>query len=122
MSEQYRAQHQKRLSYMPWLYYALKPQHKAWALEWQLAYQQQLMVLETVTCAADVFIAPEALLFAEPGRTIAIGEGSFIAADCVLHGPITLGKQVSINHHVTLEGGRVGIIIGDFTRIASYTT
>lgn len=116
----YRDQHKRRLSYMPWLYARLKAKHLAWAQAWQEEIQSELQRLETVIIGKHCFIAPEAKLFAEPGRTIIIGDNSFIAADTVMHGPITLGKHVSINHHVTMDGGRKGIMIGDQTRIAAY--
>jgi len=122
MIELYRDQHKKRLSFMPWLYYSLKPEHKTWALIWQQEIQQHLKQMETVSIGNQCFISPEANLFAEPGRDILIGDNSYIAADCVLHGPIKIGKNVSINHHVTMEGGSQAIVIGDDTRIASYCT
>ena len=117
--EFYRTQHKLRLSYMPWLYFELKPAHKEWAGEWQQQVQSYLTDVETIQIGEGCFIAPEAKLFAEPGRPIIIGDGSYIAADCVLHGPITIGKNVSINHHVTMDGGRAGITIGDNSRIAA---
>jgi acetyltransferase-like isoleucine patch superfamily enzyme len=122
MNDIYRDQHKKRLSFMPWLYYSLKPEHKEWALAWQQEIQQQLQKMETVAISDNCFIAPEANLFAEPGRDIVMGNNSYIAAECVLHGPIKIGKNVSINHHVTMEGGSQAIVIGDDTRIASYCT
>jgi acetyltransferase-like isoleucine patch superfamily enzyme len=120
-TERYRQQHKLRLSYMPWLYTGLKPAHRSWAQAWQDEWQAYLTAMETIVIGKDCFIAPEARLFAEPGRPIVIGDNSYIAADCVLHGPITLGQGVSINHHVSLDGGRKGIAIGDNTRIAAYT-
>lgn len=116
----YRDQHKQRLSYMPWLYARLKTKHLAWAHPWQQAIQNELQRLETVIIGKNCFIAPQAKLFAEPGRPIIIGDNCFIAADTVMHGPITLGNQVSINHHVTMDGGKKGIMIGDQTRIAAY--
>lgn len=118
--EKYRRQHKLRLSYMPWLYARLKPEHRAWAQIWQDEIQAHLQAMETIHIGRDCFIAPEARLFAERGRPIVIGDGSYIAADAVLHGPITLGREVSINHHSTLDGGRKGIVIGDHSRIAAY--
>ncbi|GAA5316575.1 MAG: acyltransferase [Candidatus Pelagadaptatus aseana] len=115
----YRTQHKKRLSYMPWLYFSLKPKHREWAELWQQEVQQQLQSVETVSIEQGCFIAPEANIFAEPGRDIIIGSGSHIAADCFLHGPIQLGKNCSINRGVTMEGGRCGIHVGDNTRIAA---
>lgn len=120
--EQYRLQHKLRLSYMPWLYATLKPAHRAWAQAWQDEWQAHLTAMETVIIGKNCFIAPEARLFAEPGRAIIVGDNSYIAADSVLHGPITLGTSVSINHHCTLDGGSQGIHIGDNTRIAAYTS
>ncbi len=120
--EQYRLQHKLRLSYMPWLYATLKPAHREWAQTWQDEWQTYLSAMETVRIGKNCFIAPEARLFAEPGRAIIIGDNTYIAADCVLHGPITLGTGVSINHHATLDGGTKGIYIGDNTRIAAYTS
>lgn len=116
----YREQHKKRLSYMPWLYFSLKPKNLAWAQLWQQEYQDYLRSVESIQIGKDCFISPDAQLFAEPNRDIIIGDGSFIAADCVLHGPITLGKKVALNHHCTLDGGRMGIRIGDNARLAAY--
>jgi acetyltransferase-like isoleucine patch superfamily enzyme len=118
--EFYRVQHKLRLSYMPWLYADLKPAHKAWAKAWQYEVQSYLQKVETIQFGNDCFIAPEARLFAEPGRPIVIGDGSYIAADAVIHGPVTLGKNVSINHHVTMDGGSKGIYVGDNSRIAAH--
>ncbi|MCP5180151.1 MAG: acyltransferase [Pseudomonadales bacterium] len=122
MNDRYREQHKLRLAYMPWLYDALKPTQRDWARAWQAEVQAALMALETVEIGPDVFIAPQARIFAEPGRTVRIGEGARIAADCVLHGPLTIGPHVSVNHHVTMDGGRAGIHIGANTRIAAYAT
>jgi acetyltransferase-like isoleucine patch superfamily enzyme len=118
--EFYRTQHKLRLSYMPWLYADLKASHRAWAEAWQQEVQAYLQAVETLQIGKNCFIAPEAKLFAEPGRPIIIGDNSYIAADCVIHGPITLGKNVSINHHVTMDGGNKGIHIGDNSRIAAH--
>ncbi|MEE4249504.1 MAG: acyltransferase [Alcanivoracaceae bacterium] len=122
MTDQYREQHKKRLSYMPWLYHSLKPAHRLWAEAWQQQLQRHLMAMETIVFAPECFVAPEAQLFAEPGRQIVVGRGSQIAADCFLHGPICLGEHVSINHGVTMDGGRGGIEIGDNSRIAARCT
>lgn len=119
-SEFYRTQHKLRLSYMPWLYADLKLIHKKWAEVWQQEIQTYIRAVETIHIGKNCFVAPEAKLFAEPGRPIIIGDHSYIAADAVLHGPITLGKNVSINHHVTMDGGSKGICIGDNSRIAAH--
>jgi len=117
--EAYRTQHQLRLSHMPWLYFVLKPRHRAWAAAWQAEVQARLTSLETIELGPGCFIAPEARLFGEPGRGIRIGPGCAIAADVFMHGPITLGRDVSVNAGARLDGGAKGIRIGDGTRIAS---
>lgn len=115
----YREQHRLRLSWMPWLYFVLKPRHRDWAKAWQAEVQQRLVALETVVFGQDCFVAPEARLFGEPGRGIRMGNRCAIAAEAFLHGPITLGDDVSINARATLDGGARGIIVGDGTRIAA---
>lgn len=126
MSEQdtllkYREQHKHRLNYMPWLYWTLKPKHRAWAEQWQNEYQQYLREMETVEIGKNCFISPLAHIFAERGRTIKIGDNCFIAADCTLHGPLDIGNEVAINHHCILDGGRVGIKLHDQVRVAAYS-
>jgi acetyltransferase-like isoleucine patch superfamily enzyme len=117
-----RVQHKKRLSWMPWLYFSLKPRHRKWAEEWQREVQAHFMDMETVQIAEGCFVAPEARLFAELGRTLVIGPGSSIAADVFIHGPVVLGREVSINARASLDGGAAGIHIGDGTRIATGAT
>ncbi|MBU3847268.1 MAG: acyltransferase [Candidatus Acinetobacter avistercoris] len=116
----YREQHKHRLNYMPWLYWSLKPKNRGWAEQWQEEYQNYLMDMETVEIGKNCFISPLAHIFAEPGRKIIIGDNSFIAADCTLHGPLTIGNEVAINHHCILDGGRVGIRLHDQVRMAAY--
>ncbi len=77
------------------------------------------MTLETVSVDATAFIAPEARIFAEPGRAVVIGAHSFVAAEAFVHGPVRLGRRVSINPRVHLDGGSAGIDIGDDSRLAS---
>ncbi len=117
----YREQHKKRLSFMPWLYYRLKPRHREWAQDWQRTIQQQLQLLETIEIGADCFIAPEANLFAEPGRNIQLGNHCQVAANAFLHGPISLADGCSVNQAAILDGGSAGIRIGPNTRIAANT-
>jgi len=104
---------------MPWLYFNLKPKHKTWATQWQSDLQSSLALLESVHFSDNCFIASSANIFAEPGRDIHVGADSFIAADCYLHGPINIGRNVSINQKCLLEGSKAGIRIGDNTRIAA---
>lgn len=115
-------QHKKRLSHMPWLYWSLKPRHLIWAKPWQQALQERVVKLETVTISGQVFVAEDAELFAEPGRTIAMEEGSSIASRCFVHGPVKLGKGTSLNPGCHLDGGRKGIEIGDHSRIGAHTS
>ena len=116
----YREQHKHRLNYMPWLYWSLKPKNRVWAEAWQQEYQTYLQAMETVEIGQNCFISPLAHIFAEPGRKIVIGDNTFIAADCTLHGPLEIGNEVAINHHCILDGGRVGIKLHDQVRIAAY--
>ena len=118
----FREQHKKRLSWMPWLYASLKEKHLVWARPWQLEVQAKLMREETVTIAEDCFIAPEAGILAQLGRPIRIGPRSTVGAHAFLHGPLTIGADVSINARASLDGGAVGITIGDGCRIASGAT
>lgn len=115
----YRAQHQRRLSWMPWLYYSLKPKHRAWAEAWQAEVQAELSELETVRIGHGCFVAPEAHIFAEPGRDVVLGDGCWIAAEAFVHGPVRLGPGVSLNPRVHLDGGRAGIEIGANSRLAT---
>ncbi|MEM7678603.1 MAG: acyltransferase [Myxococcota bacterium] len=119
LEARYRGQHRHRLSWMPWLYFSLKPRHRAWAQAWQAEVQADLMTLETVEIGADCFVAPEAHIFAEPGRTVRLGERVAIAAEAFLHGPIELADDVSINANVVMDGGAAGIRVGAGTRIAA---
>ena len=115
----YREQHKKRLSWMPWLYFSLKDRHREWAQAWQEEVQRDLMAKETVEIAKGAFVAPEAAIFAEPGRPVRIGPGCSIGAHAFIHGPVTLGKNVSINARASLDGGARGIVVGDGCRIAT---
>ena len=116
---EFREQHKKRLSWMPWLYFALKARHRAWAEAWQAEVQALPQAQETVELGTGGFIAPEAAIFGEPGRPVKIGDRCAIAAQAFLHGPITLADEVSINAGARLDGGSKGIIVGRGTRIAS---
>lgn len=117
--ERFRDQHKLRLSWMPWLYFVLKDRHRAWARAWQEDVQERLRTLETVEIGEGCFVAPEARIFGEPGRGVVLGPGCSVAAEAFLHGPITLGPEVSVNARATLDGGARGITIGEGTRIAS---
>lgn len=117
-----REQHKQRLSWMPWLYFSLKASHRAWAEEWQREIQQRLIDLETVQIGSGCFVSPDAHIFAEPGRPVIIGDGCSIAASAFVHGPVVLANGVSLNARVSLDGGAVGIRIGEGTRIATGAT
>ena len=114
-----RAQHKLRMCWMPWLYFRAKPEIAVWAREWQREVHARVMSLERVQIDAAAFVAPDARLFAEPHREIVIGSGASVAAECVLHGPIRLASEVSLNPRVVLDAGGAGIEIGQGTRIAT---
>jgi len=118
-AQAFREQHKLRLAWMPWLFFVLKDRHRAWALPWQEEVQDRLRALETVTLGEGCFVAPQARIFGEPGRGVVLGPGCSVAAEAFLHGPITLGRDVSINARASLDGGARGITIGDGTRIAT---
>ncbi len=114
-----REQHKRRLAWMPWLYFALKARHREWAEAWQAEVQERLLAQETVQLGTGCFIAPDAAIFGEPGRAVVLGDRCAIAAQAFLHGPMTLGNDVSVNAGARLDGGRKGLVIGEGTRIAS---
>lgn len=110
------------MAYMPWLYFAAKPEVRAWAVPWQRALHAALMSLEHVIIHEDAFVAPTARVFAEPSRPIHIHAGASIAAECFVHGPVELGENASLNARVSIDGGRAGVRIGRDTRIATGTS
>ena len=117
--EALRDQHKRRLAWMPWLFFALKARHRAWAEAWQTDVQARLVAQETVRLGTGCFLAPDAAIFGEPGRGVVLGDRCAVAAQAFLHGPLTLGDDVSINAGARLDGGRKGIAVGHGTRIAS---
>lgn len=107
---------------MPWLYHKpLKP-HLLWMRDWQAEVHAEFMARETVELHPDCFIAPSARLFAEGGRPIVVGAHSSIAAEAFVHGPVTIGAHVGINHRVSIDGGKKGVHIGDNCRVAHDAT
>ena len=99
---------------MPWLYFSLKPRHRKWAEAWQREVQANFMELETIQIAEGCFVAPEARLFAEPGRTLVIGPGSSLA-DKVRDARAALSaedvddaceKLAAFAHEVTAHSGK----------------
>lgn len=115
----FRDQHKKRLSWMPWLYFSLKERHRAWAHAWQAEVQDAFRALETIEIGAGCFVSPDARLYGEPGRGVVVGDGCAIASEAFVHGPVRLGRNVSLNARTALDGGVKGIEIGDDTRIAT---
>jgi acetyltransferase-like isoleucine patch superfamily enzyme len=118
-AELLREQHKRRLSWMPWLYFSLKPQQRAWAEAWQQEIQAHLQATETVTLAEGCFVSPEAAIFAEPGRAVSFGPRASVAAHAFVHGPVQVGASVSVNARASIDGGAAGVRIGDSTRIAA---
>lgn len=115
--------HKRRLGHMPWLYHSQRARqvpHLKWIVAWQAEVQAALQEHEAVKIGADSFVAPDAQIFAEPNRPVTIGARCSIAANAYLHGPITLGDDVSVNPGAHLEGGGGGgIIVGSKVRIAA---
>jgi acetyltransferase-like isoleucine patch superfamily enzyme len=118
---QLRAQHKRRMSAMPWLYFAASPKIRSWAAPWQAEVHARLSALEAVTLHPGCFVAEEADIFAEPRRAVRVDEGASIAAHAFVHGPVVLARDVSINPYATLDGGRRGIEVGEGTRIAAHS-
>lgn len=114
-----REQHRRRMAWMPWLYHRAKPKVRAWAEPWQQRVQAELTAVEQVRLGSGCFVAPDAMLVAEPKREIVIGERCSIATGCFVHGPVRLGDEVSLNPRVTLDGGAAGIEVGAGSRIAT---
>lgn len=114
-----RAQHKRRMAFMPFLYFSAKPELRAWAEPWQREVHERLRLLEAVELHSSCFVAEQADLFAEPTRQVVLHEGASIAAHAFVHGPVTLGPHASVNPYATLDGGRKGIVIGEGSRIAS---
>jgi acetyltransferase-like isoleucine patch superfamily enzyme len=110
------------MSAMPWLYFRAPPEIAAWARPWQAEIHAELAQLECVRLHPDCFVAPDASIFAEPRREVVVGAGSSIASQAFVHGPVELGAHVSVNPRASLDGGRMGISIGDDTRIATGAT
>ncbi|MDX2020122.1 MAG: acyltransferase [Deltaproteobacteria bacterium] len=121
-SERLRRQHERRMAYMPWLYFQAPPAIAAWALPWQAAIHAELAAFECIDLDPSCFIAPNAQLFAEPNRRIRVSAGAAVAAEAFLHGPVVLEAHVSINTRVVIDGGRAGVRIGAGTRIATGAT
>src|SRR5690606_430449 len=104
---------------MPWLYFRAPPHIAQWARAWQAEVHAELMDLEAVQLDPTCFVAPDASVFAEPGRAVVIGPRCSIAQGVLLHGPAVLEEDVSINTYATIDGGAGGVRIGAGTRIAS---
>lgn len=107
---------------MPWLYFQLKEHDRAWATAWQAEVHAALAACERVRLDPTCFVAPTAHVFAEPNREVVVGAGAAIGAEAFVHGPVTLGRNVTLNPRVALDGGRAGIVIGDDTRVATGVT
>ena len=118
-SDPYRAAHQHRLSWMPWLWDRLKPRQRAWAEPWQVEIQAEIVAVESVTFGDDCFVAPEAHLFAEPGRDVVLGDHCRIGAEVFVHGVVELGRRVTLNPRCHFDGGGGGIVLGDDCRVAT---
>ena len=119
MDERLIAAQRARMAWMPWLYHRAKPAVASWARPWQAALHAELASLEDVSLHPDCFIAPSARIFAEPRRPVIVGARSSVAAECFIHGPVTLGEDVSINPRGHIDGGAAGVRIGDGAYVGS---
>jgi acetyltransferase-like isoleucine patch superfamily enzyme len=119
-AELLRAQHKRRMAFMPYLYFSAKPEVRSWAEPWQHEVHARLRALEALEVDPGSFIAEQANVFAEPTRPVVVQAGASIAAHAFVHGPVTLCAHVSVNPHATLDGGRKGIVIGAGSRIATH--
>ena len=117
--EALRAQHVQQMSWMPWLYFAAKPEIAEWAEPWQREVHTRLRQFERVRLSETCFVAPCARLFAEPHREIVIGPLASVGAECTLHGPLCVGAESSIDPRVNIEAGSGGVVIGEGTRVAT---
>ena len=118
---QLQAQHKRRMSHMPWLYFAAPPKIRAWAESWQAEVHARLHALEAVSLHPGCFIAEEANVFAEPRRGVQVAQGASVAAHAFVHGPVVLARDVSVNPYAILDGGKRGIVVGEGTRIAAHS-
>ena len=107
------------MAFMPYLYFAAKPELRAWAEAWQRELRARLSALEAVELDPGCFVAEQAEIFAEPKRKVVVHDGASIAAHAFVHGPVTLAAHASVNPYATLDGGRKGIVIGQGSRIAT---
>jgi acetyltransferase-like isoleucine patch superfamily enzyme len=105
---------------MPWLYLRQRVKsHLSWLTEWQAEVQARLVALETVQLGVDCFIAPDAGIFGEPKRGVVLGDRCSVACQTFIHGPVTLGDDVSLNVGVCIDGGSRGVVVGAGTRIGA---
>ncbi len=119
MDEVLRRAHARRMAWMPWLYDRMTPAIAAWARPWQDALQQELMAVEQVRFGEDVFVAPSAVLVAEPHRDVVVGDRVRIGAQVFVHGPVVLGPDTQLNPRVHLDGGAGRIELGAGVRVAT---
>eukprot|EP00419_Tripos_fusus_P072859 CAMPEP_0172879970 /NCGR_PEP_ID=MMETSP1075-20121228/113852_1 /TAXON_ID=2916 /ORGANISM="Ceratium fusus, Strain PA161109" /LENGTH=278 /DNA_ID=CAMNT_0013732081 /DNA_START=114 /DNA_END=947 /DNA_ORIENTATION=- len=124
--DDFHERHKERMTWIPSLYYKRRaherlprPRDWPWAREWQRKIHDKIAALEEANLHPECFIAPSAVIVAEPRKTVEVGRCSFVAANCFVHGRVKLGQYVSVNHGASLDGGPGGITVGDFTRIAT---
>lgn len=61
----------------------------------------------------DCFVGEGMEIFVEFGRDVAFGDGARVAARCFIYGLCVIGVCVLLNVNVYIEGGVVGVMIGD---------
>jgi len=111
-------QQKLRMEWMPYLFRRQRERYP-WADGWQREVQQRTSRLEDVKFGEGCFVAESAVVLAEPGRTVVLGDGASVAAECFVHGPATLGAGASLNPRCHLDGGTKGIHLGAHTRVGA---
>lgn len=99
----------ERIAHEPWLaVYDEQPS------EAQRSRQADLRARPGYRLHERCFVAEDAHVVAD---RFGLGDGSFVAAGCLIRGDVTVGEHCSLNSGATTIGK---VTIGDFVRIASY--
>jgi len=111
-------QQKLRMEWMPYLF-GRQQERYPWASGWQQEVQGRTSALEDVRFGEGCFLAESAVVLAEPGRGVRLGDGASVAAECFIHGPATLGPGASLNPRCHVDGGTKGVHLGAHTRVGA---
>jgi len=114
----YTPQKKRRIAWMPWMVDKLPAEDREWYDPWQAEIRAEQQSFEDIQFGEDVFLAPGAALFAEPKRTIVLGDRVRIGEGVYVHGPAQIGAGTSLNPGCVIESGAGGVVIGEQCRIA----